>query len=183
MARKLDNTNQEERMQKLFAELYTQVSTDITQKHIAKQREPIIVSLKPFFEPNPLNFIFFYDHESKADLKMLTPRMYTESEWDELMSRLWPEGGTKQFICPAVPVAFAKFTRLKTLNTENPLASNFEYIIDFYTQEELSKLTNAIENYEIVNYAKKADYQNQLLALKGTNNFEALRNLQQNINY
>lgn len=183
MARQLDPVNQEEKMTELFAEVYSQVESEITQKHIAKQREPIIISLKPFFEPNPLDFIFFYDHESKADLKMLTPRIYTEAEWATLMAKLWPAGTHSQFICPSVPVAFAKFTRLVQLNQTNPMASELEYVIDFYTQEELDKLTNAIENYEIVNYAKKADYQNQLLALKDSGNFEALRNLQQNIQY
>lgn len=183
MARLQDSVNQEERMKKLFAEVYSQVETEITQKHIAKQREPIIISLKPFFEPSPLNFIFFYDHESKADLKMLTPRTYTETEWNELMTKLWSTNDHQQFICPTVPVAFAKFTRLTQFNQVNPMASEFEYVIDFYTQEELDKLTAAIENYEIVNYAKKADYQNQLLALKDSGNFEALRNLQRNIQY
>lgn len=174
--------SQEARTQRLFNLIYKEVEEEITAKHIAKQREPIVIQLKPFFEPTTLPFIFFYDHESKADLKMLTPRLYTEDEWNILINHLWPEGGA-DFICPSVPVAFAKFTRLKQYNPENPLESEYEYLIDFYAQEELDKLTNAIEDYEIINYAKKADYQNKLLLLKDSNNIAALRQLQESIQY
>lgn len=175
---------EDQRQARIFKELYTQVDTEITQKHIQKQREPVLVQLKPFFEPSSINLIFFYDHESKADLKMLVPRLYSEEEWALLMNTLKAQGIIEtEFICPSVPVAFAKFTKLIQYNTANPLASTFEYLIDFYTQEELGKLTNAIENYEIINYAKKATYQNRLLALKDTQNIPALRQLQAEIIY
>ena len=189
MARKnIITETPEERQTRLFAEAYKEVEADITSKHIAKQRDPIIVQLKPFFEPTSVNLIFFYDHESKADLKMLVPRLYEEIEWTQLMTQLKSVGiiteqEANSFVCPSVPVAFAKFTKLVQLDTVNPLNSSFEYLIDFYTQEELTKLTNTIESYEIVNYAKKADYQNKLLALKETGDISALRALQAQINY
>lgn len=175
---------EDQRQERIFNELYTQVDAEITQKHIQKQRDPVIVQLKPFFEPNPINLIFFYDHESKADLKMLVPRLYSEEDWATLMSTLKSQSIIEtEFVCPSVPVAFAKFTKLVQYNATNPLASTFEYLIDFYTQEELDKLTHAIENYEVVNYAKKATYQNRLLALKSTQNISALRQLQAEISY
>ncbi len=185
MARKREITETEQQRQaRIFAEVYTQVDTEITQKHIAKQREPIIVPLKPFFEPTQVNLIFFYDRDSKSDLKMLTPKIYEEMEWNTLMQQLISAGIIeKAYECPTVGVAFAKFTKLVAYNTENPMASTFEYLVDFYTQEELDKLTAAIENYEVVNYAKKAAYQNELLALKDSGDTAALRTLQAKIVY
>ena len=40
-----------------------------------------------------------------------------------------------------------------------------------------------IESFEVLNYAKKAKYQNSLLDLKTSNDIKALRALQNQINY
>lgn len=185
MARKREITeSNQERQTRIFTEAYSQVEKEITEKHLIKQREPIIVQLEPYFEDAPVNLIFFYDKDSKADLKMLVPRTYTLEEWKQLMEQLISANIITEILpLPTQPVAFAKFTKLLQYNIASPLDSTYEYLIDFYNQEELDKLTYAIENYEIVNYAKKAAYQNELLTLKDSNDIVALRTLQNKIAY
>lgn len=174
----------EDRNTRLFKEVYSQVETEITKKHIAKQQEPIIILLSPVFETTQIPALFLYDKDAKTDLKMLVPKLYSEAEWSLLMQQLIQAGVIEKALDrPTEAVAFAKFLKLLELDSENIINSKFEYFIDFYTQSELNKIVNTIETFEVVNYAKKAMYQNKLLALKNSNNIEALRLLQAEINY
>lgn len=178
----------ETRHSRLFKEAYSQVERDITEKHLAKQKAPILVRLKPYFEPTEVTLLFYYDQSAKTDLKMLVPKLYTEDSWSSLLNSLVNANVltaelAATMACPIEPVAFAKFVRLVTLDPTNIELSEISYFIDFYSQDELTKLTHTIENYEIVNYSKKAIYQNKLLALKTSNNIVALRALQRQISY
>lgn len=176
--------SQEDRNIRLFNEIYAEVAADITAKHVAKQQEPIIVTLKPYFEGTQIQALFLYDVDAKTDLKMIVPKEYTEVEWNTLMQQFIQAGIISQsFNRPIEPVAFAKFIRLIELNPIDIVNSKYEYFIDFYTQAELDKIVATIESFEILNYAKKAKYQNSLLDLKASNDIKALRALQNQISY
>lgn len=115
---------------------------------------------------------------------MIVPKEYTEVEWNTLMQQFIQAGIISQsFNKPIEPVAFAKFIRLIELNPIDIANSKYEYFIDFYTQAELDKIVATIESFEVLNYAKKAKYQNSLLDLKTSNDIKALRALQNQINY
>lgn len=185
MARpRVTTESQEDRNIRLFNEIYAEVAADITAKHIAKQQEPIIVTLKPYFEDTQIQALFLYDVDAKTDLKMIVPKEYTEVEWNTLMQQFIQAGIISQsFDRPIEPVAFAKFIRLIELNPIDIMNSKYEYFIDFYTQTELDKIVATIESFEILNYAKKAKYQNSLLDLRASNDIKALRALQNQISY
>ena len=80
-------------------------------------------------------------------------------------------------------IRYIEFIRLIELNPIDIVNSKYEYFIDFYTQAELDKIVATIESFEILNYAKKAKYQNSLLDLKASNDIKALRALQNQISY
>lgn len=120
----------------------------ITKRHIEKQSAPIIIELLPYHAESAVNFLFTYTKDDKDNLSKIQLKEYSLDSWNSLMADLIAIGLVQEALeLPIEAVAFAKLVK-----------SDGGSYAGFLPSTELSKISDTVERLEIINFAKKTKY-------------------------